>query len=616
MADSTLRLTPQSDVRFHCALCNKAFDRIDLQNRHQRRCKTTSRVSKRKACNVCVQTKSKCCFTRPTCHRCETRGEICRYPSPSLRRDPAQDQPARPELRHEEADQNDLAMSTQFSVSNGPHPVQSSKHSTLPVPSIMDGVSDLEWNFDSDLVDDSFWLRFRDVPFDLPSHASDGVVGLTSAVTPAPGLTEAPSGSRSRSPTTRGSSWTSSSHGSPTGLFGDAPGLSQNPTWNQLDPSHTTPSLSTELQMSEVDRSTADVENYPPNSGAFDAAAGPGRSTVSTGTAAPEHGTFYPTPENLHSTRSTSSQPPTTTTYNKIPVHSESKQRSVSDHYGHRELLAIIRRYTKLVATDGYRSPFVHHKLYRGAHADMTMMAKSTMAICCASAFGNQGNTRFVRKAVAAEQERLVRDFHLFSCVEEWDALHAMCIYQIVEPLDTEDEGYTHPGMRTGDLHIPFLLKMARRFCQNHTSALDFNGADDADWLSWLVAETVRRTLFLIHMINVLIGRDDDTGNFSLYYEPLDDAKIAALPLPAPTEMWEARSAHEWRAARERTGWVGDRCRTFSSVLSESKSRSTERGSAAGGDHDSVLADLYFGNPGLGDSAELRDLVVACGLLA
>ena len=50
--------------------------------RHRRRCQRPSKpLTRRKACNECVQAKAKCCYSQPTCWRCAKRGIACRYVS-------------------------------------------------------------------------------------------------------------------------------------------------------------------------------------------------------------------------------------------------------------------------------------------------------------------------------------------------------------------------------------------------------------------------------------------------------------------------------------------------------------------------------------------------------
>jgi hypothetical protein len=51
--------------------------------RHRRHCNPHKPVSKRKSCDACVQTRSKCCLSQPTCSRCSKRGLICEYAAAS-----------------------------------------------------------------------------------------------------------------------------------------------------------------------------------------------------------------------------------------------------------------------------------------------------------------------------------------------------------------------------------------------------------------------------------------------------------------------------------------------------------------------------------------------------
>lgn len=159
-------------------------------------------------------------------------------------------------------------------------------------------------------------------------------------------------------------------------------------------------------------------------------------------------------------------------------------------------LLSIVNDYSRLLLQDDYRSPFIHHKLYSGSYTDMSVMAKSGMAVCCAAAYRNENSAKFVSKFIITERERLVHTFvssfpyafvfqfmirfmfmalskcsdltiplqHRYSCVEEWDALHAMCIYQIIELLDSRKEKNAESGMKAAELHIPFLLKVSYNF--------------------------------------------------------------------------------------------------------------------------------------------------------
>lgn len=76
-----------------------------------------------------------------------------------------------------------------------------------------------------------------------------------------------------------------------------------------------------------------------------------------------------------------------------------------------KDLLSIVNNYSRLLLQDDYRSPFIHHTLYSGSYTDMSVMAKSGMAVCCASAFESASSIKFVSKFIITERERIVHTF-------------------------------------------------------------------------------------------------------------------------------------------------------------------------------------------------------------
>lgn len=81
-----------------------------------------------------------------------------------------------------------------------------------------------------------------------------------------------------------------------------------------------------------------------------------------------------------------------------------------------KDLLSIVNNYSRLLLQEDYRSPFIHRKLCSGSYTDMSVMAKSGMAVCCAAAYENENSAKFVSKFIITERERLVHTFvSLFS---------------------------------------------------------------------------------------------------------------------------------------------------------------------------------------------------------
>lgn len=87
---------------------------------------------------------------------------------------------------------------------------------------------------------------------------------------------------------------------------------------------------------------------------------------------------------------------------------------------------------------------------------------------------------------------------------------------------------------------------MTRRFCKLNQKAL---GQNEVGWPEWKFAESLRRNVFFVHIINILAAEARKLHHD--YFEPLDDAMILHMPLPAPESMWRACSDAEWRVARE-----------------------------------------------------------------
>lgn len=155
---------------------------------------------------------------------------------------------------------------------------------------------------------------------------------------------------------------------------------------------------------------------------------------------------------------------------------------------------------------------------------------------------------------------------------------------------------------------------MTRRFCQSHPEATDPLASMSAAsisryvnppsaWMTWLVGETARRTVFLAHIVNFFAAKD------SPYYEPLGDDMIWNMPLPASTAAWSARSEHEWLAAMQIDNGVGHMMNPMD-ILSNSPTLKSLFAKFTK-DH---LHIAFGGNYGLSDSESLRALVVLCAL--
>ncbi|KAI9803142.1 MAG: hypothetical protein M1833_001213 [Piccolia ochrophora] len=226
-------------------------------------------------------------------------------------------------------------------------------------------------------------------------------------------------------------------------------------------------------------------------------------------------------------------------------------------------LIKILQGYPSLMLQKNVYPPFVHHKLYRCVEGAVAEPLAN--AFCCLSAYNAvvPSSEEFVQGLINAERDRIVKCFvsisgPLFvscfqlviqqlwssSCVDMLAAVHAMCVYQIVGFFNKTRPEQT----KYAELQHLFFLKMSRRLAKQHLASNGSNVSTTEDWRQWLTNETIRRTLFLVHMINSLSCRLHKQDPY--WYEPLDEGLISEMALPAPSQMWSAATAEEWEAAK------------------------------------------------------------------
>jgi hypothetical protein len=94
---------------------------------------------------------------------------------------------------------------------------------------------------------------------------------------------------------------------------------------------------------------------------------------------------------------------------------------------------------------------------------------------------------------------------------------------------------------------------MARKLVRSHLRLESPQSAvDESHFRQWILHETIRRTIFVVNVINTLscrMGKQD-----AYFYEALDDNLISSLPLPAPDSLWKANDLREWSRAKQKFG--------------------------------------------------------------
>jgi hypothetical protein len=229
---------------------------------------------------------------------------------------------------------------------------------------------------------------------------------------------------------------------------------------------------------------------------------------------------------------------------------------------GDMDLIRLVQSYPGMMLQRTYYPPFAHHTLYRDPDGEVA--GPMANALYCVDAYTTMApsSESSVYNMVNTERDRLVRGFHSWSWIDinALDALHTMCVYQILGLLNTKDS----TQIRNAELQHPLFLKMAGRLCQEYLQS-DTSQDENSDWETWVIAETLRRTLFLVNIVNTLSRRIH--AQSPAYYEALDEGLIFSLALPAPDPMWKACTAQEWELAKQKLGWDVRTQRTVHMVL-------------------------------------------------
>ncbi|RFU28349.1 hypothetical protein B7463_g8004, partial [Scytalidium lignicola] len=145
-----------------------------------------------------------------------------------------------------------------------------------------------------------------------------------------------------------------------------------------------------------------------------------------------------------------------------------------------------------------------------------------------------------------------------YQCMQQWDALHAMLIYEDLELREsTRDELESWKlNPRVKGLRSPFLLKSYPEICNPDINVFSnsksiLGSSATSTWARWTKTETARRMIFLANMLNFYSNRNHSTGNQLPYYVPLDDELILNMPLPCSQAAWLARNEDDWRSAMQ-----------------------------------------------------------------
>jgi hypothetical protein len=289
--------------------------------------------------------------------------------------------------------------------------------------------------------------------------------------------------------------------------------------------------------------------------------------------------------------------------------------------YSLQDMIHVLDQYPRQLLRDDFTPPCLHRTLYDEDVPDIATLARTSMAVCCGCAMETAEGARFARHAMEVERQRLIASYRMYSCMHQWDALHAMLVYSILELRASHaegDDGWKQKYYSKG-LKAPFLVKMIRDFVHSHNLPPGENLTSQSHMFiqtfqQWATTETARRTVFLANIVHFLGNHDPETGETFPYYEPLDDELILNMPLPCSHTLWTTRTEQEWRLTMQY-------CQSNSSLAAEDLSSAfhlvpgclTLKYLFANFSTDD-LHNLVYSNYGLGSSDELRGFVILCAL--
>lgn len=195
--------------------------------------------------------------------------------------------------------------------------------------------------------------------------------------------------------------------------------------------------------------------------------------------------------------------------------------------------------------------------------------------------------------------------------MEQWDALHAMLLYEILDLSPVEEGNRWKPRPR-GLIKTPFLAPMARGYSEKYAETYEASLLPSAGtWAKWVVAESARRTVFLANIVNFLSNRDNQSKGQSVYYQPLGDDLILDMPLPCSQALWAARTEEEWE---KRIATAPHRNDPFSVFTDDEDTSQLSLRSLFSVISKNDLRVRAQSTAGFGDSNQLRALIVLCAL--
>ncbi|TVY47228.1 hypothetical protein LOCC1_G002415 [Lachnellula occidentalis] len=131
-------------------------------------------------------------------------------------------------------------------------------------------------------------------------------------------------------------------------------------------------------------------------------------------------------------------------------------------------LTRILGDYASSLIKGSCFSPFLHLPKVKNVEPDLASFPFTSMAICSSTSMNLSTDKQFFRRVIDAARHRLIGNFPSYECMQQWDAIHAILIYEsleIKEGIGNESEAWSLV-MPVINLEMGFLLKMTRTYIE------------------------------------------------------------------------------------------------------------------------------------------------------
>ncbi|KAF7916668.1 hypothetical protein BELL_0406g00020 [Botrytis elliptica] len=210
---------------------------------------------------------------------------------------------------------------------------------------------------------------------------------------------------------------------------------------------------------------------------------------------------------------------------------------------------------------------FIHRMQF---HQNPSVALHDAISACALYCMRGTMNQAFVFGNLELKCQQLIASINtlLVTKTELLAALQALLLYQIIRLFDGDIRLRAH-AEADEPITISWAAQLHNMIYQEHQTGLfDRNSTEisvvtgsDSDWNSWLVNESVRRTVIATFMLN---------GVYSFlklgYYVP----KKSHECFTAQAALWDAQSAHHWIRARDETArleiWIARWDETIANV--------------------------------------------------